>query len=150
MAHMIKNPDCKNKSWKVEDLEAIIEREIERKFSIIPKKNKKEVINNNKKEVIEKKIAEIEKKINKLLDLYQIDGLAITEITEKIKKFHEEKRGLQERLKEPEEEKEVDLKEFKERWNLKDLTLKERRFFLEKIIKKIVINGDKCQIYWKI
>jgi site-specific DNA recombinase len=96
--HMIKDPNCRSKLWKVEQLDAIIEREITKKFSITPKKKEKKEDKSSKKDIIEKKIAEIERKINKLLDLYQVDGLAINEITEKIKKLHEEKIALYERM----------------------------------------------------
>lgn len=149
--HMIKDPGCKNKIWSMEQLDRIIEREISRKFTITPKRKEKKEKKDNKKEIIEKKITEIEKKINKLLDLYQIDGLSINEITEKIKKLHDEKKTLQENIEIQEEEKEeVNFEELKKQWELSDFSLQEKRIFIEKIIKKIVLNGDRWEIHWQI
>lgn len=156
--HMIKDPNCRNKTWKMEKLDSIIEKKILHlsieEFSVKPPIEKKP---NRGKEIIEKQIEELNKKINKLLDLYQMDStIEIKEIGERIRSLHEEKKALEETLKKYKEEKEpvVISKEFKnfltaipEKWKNSDLQGKRR--ILEALIEKIVLKDEEVKIVWR-
>ncbi len=160
--HMIRNPDCNNKTWKAEELEPIIEKKIlhlsiDENYTKSLKKNKKEK-GPEREKIIRKKIEELNGKINKLLDLYQVDSTTeVKEIGERISKVHEEKKALEETLKNLEfkEEKPATIsKEFKnfltaipEKWKKSDLHGK--RKILEALIEKIVLSGEEVKIIWR-
>jgi len=158
MECMIKDPNCKNKPWREEKLNSIIEKKILHlsieEFKVKPPEKKEPV---RGKKIIEKRIEDLNKKINKLLDLYQVDSTAeIKEIGERIRNLHEEKKALEENLKNYKEEKEPAIinKEFKnfltaipEKWKKSDL--QEKRRILEVLIEKIVIKSEEVKIVWR-
>ncbi|HOT31915.1 MAG TPA: recombinase family protein [Bacteroidales bacterium] len=157
MDYMVKDPACKNKTWKMEELDGIIESEMFRlckDIRYLKKVIKKPKKKDNKKEIIEAKIKQIDKQIDKLLDLYQIEETSnIKKIGERISKLNKEKEDLQsnlpaEEIEENFEEKEKFIKTIPEMWENSDLAGK--RFILEKLIKKIILVGKGYEIHWNL
>ncbi|MEQ8169770.1 MAG: recombinase family protein [Candidatus Eremiobacterota bacterium] len=156
--HMVKDPNCKNKIWREENLDSIIEKKILH-LSIeefkVKSPEKKEPV--REKKIIEKRIEDLNKKINKLLDLYQVDSTAeIKEIGERIRNLHEEKKALEETLEGYKEEKKPVIinKEFKNFINAvpdawKNSSLQEKRKILEILIEKVVVKNEEIKIVWR-
>lgn len=100
MKNMIKDPNCKNRHWKDSELEPIVENRIRELLKspqmardIAKKKPKPVVVSDNVD--IEKRIREIDKQINKLMGLYQLDEIPPDLLGEKINKLYNEKTALQ-------------------------------------------------------
>jgi len=156
--YMIKDPDCKNKTWHRKELEELIIKKI---FSFTLNKDYKE---NKKKKgekkkeslIIEKKIKKIEQKINKLLELYTTEDMTgIKEISTSISTLHKEKKSLEEYRKEilkaeeeTPEKKDMEnyINSISDRWEKS--TLQEQRLMLESLIKKIIIKDEEIEVIW--
>ena len=156
---MIKDPNCKNKFYRIEDLDNIVFNEI-KKLAIDP-----EYINQVKKEheklddvqkihAIEEKIKSINAQISRFMDLYGLGNYTIDELDQKTKPLQEQRNKLKKemeklqsdskRITEPEVIKLV--QSFEEA--LDHGTLEDRRTIIEQLIEKIVINDDEITIHW--
>ena len=156
---MVKDPNCKNKFYRVEDLDNIIFNEI-KKLAIDP-----EYINQVKKEheklddvqkihAIEEKIKSINAQISRFMDLYGLGNYTIDELDQKTKPLQEQRSKLikemeklqsdSKRITEPEVIKLV--QSFEEALDHGDL--EDRRTIIEQLIEKIVINDDDITIHW--
>lgn len=91
---------CMNKIFTIQELE---EMAVEKIKAMVQEKDKilKEKYNklgnrqsNNNNEIISKRIAEIDKQIEKLMDLYQLDTIPIEQLSKRIEKLHEEKKAI--------------------------------------------------------
>ena len=60
---------------------------------------------------IENRIAEIDKQINKLMDLYQLDTIPIDQISERIEKLYKEKKALSSEVKETKVEDAINIED---------------------------------------
>lgn len=94
-AKYVIDPNCKNKKWKIPDLDALVIDYISRlKFSelkpeSVPKEEPTAVIDYSER------IGEIDRQIGNLIDLYQVDGISIEVISQKIKTLAKEKEALE-------------------------------------------------------
>jgi site-specific DNA recombinase len=92
---MIKDHNCKNKTWRMEELDGIVTDCILRLSldkEYLKQVKKKPVKKDNTKPLIEKKILQLDKQIDKLLDLYQVEEVSnIKKIGERISLLHKEK-----------------------------------------------------------
>ena len=154
---MVKDPNCKNKHWRLDKLLKLVENEL---FNIIYDENyfnkkmqekKKDSFN---KELIEKEIKNIDKKINKIMDLMLDEDLQIDIMKEKLIKMNDKKKQLQKLIKENEKEnKGTDLikdtvKTIKDSW--KDLNVESKNEVLRRVIKVIWIDDDTYEIEWNL
>jgi len=162
--HMVKDPNCKNKHWNIAELDKKVEAEILK--LAFDKKELKRILSRKQKktsgdlsqnrEVIERKIRGIDKQIERLMDLYQLESIPIEEISRRIDRLYEEKKTLQEQLPDSqgqEEEKNFDLEwidsvlgNVKLIW--KHAEIEEKRNILRSLINRIIINGDNIKIEW--
>lgn len=97
----ILDPNCKNPSYAVVVLDEIIINEIRKLFInkeyLYSAKNATAATNTiNKQKSILKQIDSIQSQISRLLDLYQIEGISIDDIQDRIKKLQHEKDVLEE------------------------------------------------------
>jgi site-specific DNA recombinase len=94
-----------------------------------------------------KKIAEIEKQISKLLDLYTVDGISLEDIKNRIEKLTDQKNKLiQSQEEEPKREKSIDLVSVKA--IMQNGTIDEKRAILTSLIRKITLYADRIDIEW--
>ena len=157
---MIKDPNCKNKSWNVKDLDRIVLDEI-RKLVTDPEYMDTLIEDNHltddgsDRQTILDRISDIDKQIGKLVDLYQIGGIDFNSINEKIVSLNEEKSSLEFGLDNapvsapelsPEEAKRI-LTTFSE--IIDSATPEEKRDLVHSLIDGIVINGEDLEIHWK-
>lgn len=157
---MVKNNCCKNKHWKAEKLESIVcsrVREIIQSpniaFEIAEQNRIKPTVVNTETITIEKRIREIDKQINKFMELYQMDGIPPEILNENINKLYNEKTSLQSMLKPVEEVEDVSfdliealLKNAAQVWDFADESQKRR--ILQDLIKRIVLTDGVVDIEW--
>lgn len=157
---MIKDPNCKNKHWKASELEEKIDFQIRELLSspemaaeIAASKPKKATVSSKKNTSVEKRIREIDKQINKLMELYQQDNIPPEVLGESINKLYNEKTVLQNTI-EPAEEPEVMPFNLAEElisnaadiWDFADEAQKRR--IMQSLISKIVLTDDDVKIEW--
>ena len=150
--------NCKNKTWKMEELDDYIFEEI-KKISFNPdyinelsengKENQKIIIINNK-------ISELDSQIDKLLDLYSTNQIPEKHLQHKIQEFNSLKEKLEEELDKIEDNKKTKLskKEIIECVDSFEAVLENGDFnrireILTTLIEKIVIYDEEIQINWK-
>lgn len=158
MKNMVKDPNCMNKIWKGEELEANIDRQVRELLQspqmvadIIADRPKRPVVNRNAE--IEKRIHEIDRQINRLMELYQQDDIPAELLGEKINKLYAEKTSLQSSLL---PEKQDDTKSFDlvqeliadaaQIWDFADEGQKRR--ILQGLISRVVLTDDDVKIEW--
>ena len=156
---MVKDPHCKNRNWKAEELEPIVEekvRELLRSPDMLAeiaaiRKPKAPLPAKNIE--IEKRIREIDRQISKLMELYQRDDIPPEVLGESINKLHNEKMALQASLEPVPEDDTVPFDLVQELiadaaqiWDFADETQKRR--ILQSLIRKITLRGDNIEIEW--
>lgn len=156
---MVKDPNCKNKHYRTEELDNIIFNEI-KKLAIDPdymqsiKKESAKADEVQQIHAIEEKIKSINNQLSRFMDLYGLGKYDMDELDEKTTPLREQKKKLQkevERLKEENqtmtEEQVLHLVEsFEEALN--DGDLHDRRSIIEQLINRIEIDGDDITIHW--
>lgn len=145
----IKDPNCKNKKWNIKELDDKIMKFIENiDFDNIETESR--TVENN--DIIVKRILEIDKQIERMVDLYQIGTISIQEIKERTDKLMNEKSNLQNVLATSKENESKTIDEVKNA-QIKLLSLKEtdsleeKRLLLSYIIERIEIDNDNVDIY---
>lgn len=151
---MIKDPSCKNKIWKAQELEPIIEAQIRELISAAEiAANKPKAAPKTENASIEKRIREINKQISKLMSLYQNDDMPAELLGNSINKLYNEKTALQDSLT---VEPEVDVPPFDmveeliknaaQIWDFADEDQKRR--IMQSLISRIVLTDDDVKIEW--
>ena len=159
---MVKDATCKNKRWRADELESIVKgrvRELlqspELAFEISKQNHKKPTeVKNDNNLLIERRIKEIDRQINKFMELYKVDGIPPEILGDNINKLYNEKTALQASLKPAEETisatsfdlVEELLKNAALIWDFADESQKRR--IIQDLIKRIVLTGDKVDIEW--
>lgn len=158
---MIVDPTCKNKSYKTDELEEIVYGEI-RKLGTDPEyldKLREEITQEREADesvqVIKKEIDSLTSQISKFMDLYSINRLTLQEVDDKIAPLAEKRDKLETDLRtltkpsedslSPEEVEELvdSFADILDRGELEEI-----RLTLTTLIKKIVVTGDKVEIFW--
>lgn len=158
---MVKDPNCKNKTWKMPELNSIIINEI-RKLETDPEyftllKNKKTINTEepNKIDILTKEIASIDEQISRFMDLYGIGKFTIDQVSNKIDPLNTQRNALEKELASlnvtseglSEEETIEIVKSFSEVMDRGDLD--EIRLVIESLIYYIEIDEDDVFIHWK-
>lgn len=143
----IKDPNCKNKKWKIEDLDQLVTQYVSQldftQLEGTPQKN-------TATPDYTRRINEIDKQIKKLIDLYQVGKIPVEIISGKINALVNEKNTL-ENITDSIETGLLsieDLKAAKGRFLdlLNSEDLQERRYCLAVLIDRILINDDTVNI----
>lgn len=158
---MVKDPTCKNKNWKMHELDDIVINEI-RKLGTDPnyiaeikdgkKKNTDEL---NKVDILKAEIKSINEQISRFMDLYGIGKFTIDQVSDKVDPLNEQRSALEKELDSltsssetlSEEEVLELLKSFGEVLDRKDLN--EIRLTIESLIHYIELDNDDVYIHWK-
>lgn len=155
---MIKDPNCKNKIWKAQDLEPIIDAQI-RELLSSPQMaaevatNKAKPVPTTKNTDIERRIHDIDKQISKLMELYQQDDIPPELLGDKINKLYNERTALQSSLEPvvgptamPFDLVEELLSDAAQVWDFADEAQKKR--IMQSLISRIVLTEDDVRIEW--
>lgn len=158
---MVKDPNCKNKNWRMNDLDNIIIEEI-KKLAVDPEyfhviKNAKDEKSDtpNKIDIIKKEIDKLDDQISRFMDLYGIGKFTIDQVSGKIDPLNEQKKTLEKELEglnattdtmSQEEMLEI-ASTFAEA--LEGENINEIRLVIESLISYIEIDNDDVYIHWK-
>lgn len=159
MKKMIKDPNCKNKNYRMEDLESAILKEIE--LLVIDPNRIEEVRENRpvtdateKIKAITSEIAKIDTQISKMMDLYALGTIDLDVISDKVASLNSTKTTLQKELdslKVPVSESVMTEEQIRTIAALMkdDLPLEDKRSIVQSLIYYIEINEEKIIIHWK-
>ena len=153
---MIKDPNCKNKSWKMDDLNKLVFDEIS-KLALDPSfvhETKAKVDNTDKIKVLQKEIAKIEKQKSRFMDLYGLGTFSPEEIQAKIIPLHAQQVKIEEEIASLTDDKSVsenDTLQILSKWDdiLNHGDFEQIRSLINALIAKIEIDGDDITIFWK-
>lgn len=157
----IKDPNCKNENWKIDELNNLIVDEINQ----LMKKPEllKKIFTSHKKpqtkginiEQINTRIAEINKEISRLIDLYQLGTIPMDKITTRIEILQTEQNTLNKQLQQKdntnnqkEEAFRNNLELFAKNFDKADTDNK--RLLISNLIQSIQIDGKKVNIIWRL
>lgn len=101
---MIKDPNCKNKNWKLVELDDLVINEI-RQFALDPEyirtaqaESAKKSDNGDKITALEKEIEKLDAQISRFMDLYGIGKFTIDQVSQKVDPLNESRSKLQNEL----------------------------------------------------
>ena len=157
----IKDPNCKNENWLIEDLNhAVVEHvramtnnpdliadAIRQSHSVQPEKNLEE---------LHQRIEEIGRQINKLVDLYQFGTIPPDILTKRVEALSQEKEALQNKLNEQDQtandtaiQSFLDaIQTFNEQFDTGDLDA--QRLIISSLIDRIEVDGFGIEIAWRV
>jgi site-specific DNA recombinase len=156
---MIKDPNCKNKNYRAEELDAAILTEI-KKLAIDPehvthvRQNKPLNDVNEKIKSITSEIEKINSQISKMMDLYALGTIDMDVISTKVTELNRTKTALQKEidtLDVPDED-EMTVEEIQSIATMMDdenLPLADKRNIIQSLLYYIEIDGDNVLIHWK-
>lgn len=158
---MVKDPNCKNKNWKLPELDEIIFNEIRKLatdpeyFNVIRREKNEASDEPNKIEILETEIKSIDEQISRFMDLYGIGKFTIDQVSSKIDPLNERRTGLVKEL----ESLNATSEELSQEETLEIATtfsdvldrgdLNEIRLAIESLIYYIEIDEDDVYIHWK-
>lgn len=159
---MIKDPNCKNKRWKLNELDSIVLGEIN-KLALDPnyfiKNAQKDKINkteaDNKINVLKKEINKIDEQISRFMDLYGIGKFSIEQVSNKVESLNEQKKHLEKEIKNltvstgalTTEETLTIVESINDILDNGDFN--EIRHLIESLIYYIELDNDDVYIHWK-
>ena len=156
---MVKDPNCKNRNWKAEELEPKVEEKV-RELLRSPQMAEEIAAASKPKEPvpvknieIEKRVREIDRQISKLMELYQRDDIPTDVLGESINKLYGEKTALQASLEPvpgdntaPFDLVQELIADAAQIWDFADETQKRR--ILQSLVRKITLKDDDIEIEW--
>jgi site-specific DNA recombinase len=158
---MVKDPNCKNKNWRMDDLNNLVFDEI-RKFALDPEyirtaqtEGKKDSDQTDKIAIIKKEIGKLDEQISRFMDLYGIGKFTIDQVSKKVDPLNEERNKLEKELESlTSDTAEITIEETIE--IVKDLDeilarndFNEIRMMIELLISYIELDDEDVYIHWK-
>lgn len=159
MKKMIKDPTCKNKNYRMEELEGIVLSEIH-KLAFEPGHIEKVRENRPVSDMTEKiksitsEIAKIDTQISKMMDLYALGTIDLDMISDKVTAMNGTKTALTkelETMKVPAPENVMTDEQIRDTAALmeKDFPLEDKRNILQSLIYYVEIDGENILIHWR-
>lgn len=159
MKEMIKDPNCKNKNYRVETLDLVVLNEIY-KLSIDPEyinqvREEKPISDFTEKiKVINEEIEKIDAQISKLMDLYALGSIDLDFISNKVTALNESKTALKKELDALNVPAKVDTLKTEQVQDIasmmnENLTLEDKRNIIQSLIYYIEIDNEDILIHWK-
>ena len=153
---MIKDPNCKNKTWYRDELDQLIFDEIG-KLALDPSfvhETKAKDDNTGKIKTLKKEIAKIEKQKSRFMDLYGLGSFTPEEIQSKIVPLNNQQQKIEDEIASLIDDKSVSEEttlNILNKWDdvLKYGDFEQIRSLINALIAKIEINGDDITIFWK-
>lgn len=157
----IVDPNCKNYNWVIEDLDNLVINEVKNLLSSpqllqqIAAGDQAEKTEAVDKEKIRNRLAQIDKEISRLVDLYQLGGISMEDIAARVEALNNERNTLKNILHKVKDgqinNKELftdNLKLFESNFNQADLA--EKRLLISNIIKSIIVDKQQININWRV
>lgn len=146
----IKDPNCKNKNWKIEELDALVVSEIHK---IALDDAYKKLFKKDDTTDVKAEISKIDAQINRLLDLYQISDIPIDVIKSKITTLTNKRDRINELLNQSRRADNYEaFQTALNRFEVLDDTssIDERRLLISTLIERITIDEECVIISWRI
>ena len=158
---MIKDPNCKNKTWRMTDLDNIVLDEI-KKLSLEPEyintikeRETSKQDTSNKADILKKEIRKIEEQVSRFLDLYGLGEFTIEQVTAKVQPLNQRKQDIEQELIElvtdetilSEDETREIVRNFDKVLERSDFN--EIRMTIDSLVRYIELNDDTVYIHWK-
>ena len=158
---MIKDPNCKNKNWRMSDLDNEVLGEIKKlvlnpeRINELREKEKSKTDSNDKIEILKNEIKKIDEQVSRFLDLYGLGRFTIDQIGDKVETLNKQRNELEAELNSissvagaltTEETLEIvsSLDDVLERGNFDEI-----RAIIESLIRYIELDNDDVYIHWK-
>lgn len=151
----IKDPECKNKNWKIDELDTLVIDEIH-KITVDEKYKKllaqpKENAQHNKEKILSE-INKINAQINRLLDLFQLSDIPIDIVKTKLAVLTGKKNKLNALLAKPDDDNfeafESALLKLRQLGN--DCSLEEHRLLISTLVERVIIDKDDIEVIWRL
>lgn len=143
---MIKDPNCKNKTWEIPDLDNMIISEIKG----LKWENVTKTTNNIPK--LKNQLQKIEKQIDRIITLYSLGKYDLKDLDRYVLPLEEQKKGLELEIR----KEEAALNDKKELSMIDDIddildngSLEKKRELLELLINRIILDDEDITIEWK-
>lgn len=159
MKKMIKDPTCKNRNFRMEELEGIVLSEIHKlafEPGHIEKVRENRPVSNMTEKIksITSEIAKIDTQISKMMDLYALGTIDLDVISEKVSGLNSTKTALTkelETMKVPAPENVMTDEQIRDTAALmeKDFPLEDKRNILQSLIYYVEIDGENILIHWR-
>lgn len=156
---MIVDPNCKNKNWRVDEVNKLVIDEILKlQFDesylkeIIDKDN--ESLELNPRKIIEARIVEVSAQLDKIMDLYQLGSIPLEKVAERIESLNNERNGLENELLNLDmDNKKITLVETKAilknaKTILESSDIDTKRMLIHSLIERIELFDTHIKIYW--
>ena len=158
---MVKDPNCKNKNWRMEVLDEIVLNEI-KKLAIDPEyihtlkeATPVETEAPDKIKIIQDEISSIDEQISRFMDLYGIGKFTIEQVSQKIDPLNDKRSALEKELNKLNSERGAitderaieiinSFEEILERGDFDEI-----RLVIESLIYYIELDNDDVYIHWK-
>ena len=157
-SRLVKNPDCKNKVWRVDELTKLVFGEI-RKLALDPDyiaDVQSDRVEDERPKIISSEIGKIDDQLSRLLDLYTVGHIPLEILQEKIADQKDRKDRLELELQDIEAEKTKKLSVAETQQIVRTFddvldrgSLDEVRSVISSLIEKIELNGEAVKIFWK-
>ena len=159
---MVKDPNCKNKNWRMEELDAIVLDEVKKLaldpgyYNTLREQNRpNEVSQEDKIKLIKSEIEKLNNQISRFMDLYGLGMIPIEQVSSKINPLNEKRNALERELESISNEEPIMTEEevadvvcnFNDVLSRGDLN--EVRMVLETLIDKIELDNEDVYIHWK-
>lgn len=158
---MIKDPNCKNKNWRMEKLDEIVLGEI-KKLAMDPRYIRAlkyatpvDTETPDKIKILQNEIASIDDQISRFMDLYGIGKFTIDQVSQKIDPLNERRSALEKELAKLNSERgAIDEEKVAEILSSFEDVLErgefdEIRLIIESLIYYIELDNDDVYIHWK-
>ncbi len=157
--HMVKDPNCKNKIYKLEVLDNAILEEIKKlalnpdEIEVLQKANLSDEMK-EKENLIKKELDRLHAQKSRFMDLYGVGEFTLEEVNAKVKPINEHREKLEKELQGLNGNRNMTKKEVIEIIsNFEDIinrgVFEEIRLMIASLIEKIEINGDDVNIFWR-
>ncbi len=149
----VKDPNCHNDNWKIEDLDSYVIQVIKQicKDRTQLKKYKQGPSLEEKERAASKKLTAIDSQIEKLIELYQISAIPIDSLSKKIKALRNEKTIIEQQLAADQAELpaiESRLLTFSQTFDSSNFET--QRLLVSSIIERIAIDGKNIDITLRV
>lgn len=158
---MIKDPNCKNKRWRVEFanklvIDEILKLQFDENYINEIIGNNSDDDNTNDIKIIETRLSAIKNQIDKVMDLYQLDSIPLDTVASRLSNLNSERNSL-----------EYELSNLRENNNVSNSTVKatrkllknaksilesddmdKKRMLVHSLIDRIELYDDTIKIYW--
>ena len=153
---LIRDPNCKNLTWRMDELDDLVFGEVRKLLIDTESLSFDEIPTSDDKTVMVRQIDTLNKKIEKLMDLYVDGKVPLNILEEKVNSLNDQRALLEDELEQAEQNAKdqltlQDVKRMSASFSdiLDNGSFDEIRTVLSELIEKIEIDGENITIFWR-